>query len=367
MPGAADNPYVVLGVSKEATDDEIHAAWQVRVTAAAKAGHLRTAQRVDAAYELLRNPSRRAHFDRTGAVIESRRATPHVRYHPHAAPVPFRAWGPAQSVRAGRSSRGSQLLVILALAIAAAATLWQVGVLGRSARAVVLDDFGGGVTTMAGVDLPPVHGVGHPHRLLPLALAPAGSGGYKAQSARWNPCAPVHYVVSGVPPFPGADRLLRSAISTVSRATGLLFVYAGTTNETPTERRGPYQPLRYGRRWAPVLVAWTDADTIPRLAGTVVGLGGGDPAEPAGSVVRLVSGIVYLDAPDLATMRQRPTGRAEVRAVMLHELGHLVGLQHVSDPSAIMYPRESPTVPSYSPGDLRGLAHAGRGPCPTVA
>jgi hypothetical protein len=43
----------VLGVGRDATDGEIRAAWETRVTAAAKAGNLVGAQRIDAAYEIL--------------------------------------------------------------------------------------------------------------------------------------------------------------------------------------------------------------------------------------------------------------------------------------------------------------------------
>lgn len=69
MHRVTGDPYAVLGVRRDATDSELRAAWEVRVTAAAKAGDLAGAQRVDAAYEVLRHPSRRAAYDRTGEVL----------------------------------------------------------------------------------------------------------------------------------------------------------------------------------------------------------------------------------------------------------------------------------------------------------
>ena len=241
--------------------------------------------------------------------------------------------------------------------------LWQSGLLGHSSLAASSDIWRPAV--MSAGSMPAVHFIAHPRRLLAAATPPAGSGGYAAQQARFDPCQPIRYVVSGVPPFPGAGQLLTSAITEVSRVTGLLFVYAGTTDEAASTVRPAYEPSRYGKRWAPVLVAWTDPATVTALGGHVVGLGGASSVTRNGETSD-VSGIVFLDAADLARMASRPNGPAEVRAVMLHELGHLVGLKHVADPSAIMYPRVSASVLDYSPGDLRGLAYAGGAACTHV-
>jgi hypothetical protein len=48
--------------------------------------------------------------------------------------------------------------------------------------------------------------------------------------------------------------------------------------------------------------------------------------------------------------------------VVLHELGHLVGLAHVNDPQQLMYSRGS-TSNGLGPGDLAGLARLGEGAC----
>jgi hypothetical protein len=366
VQGVTGDPYAVLGVGRDATDGEIRAAWETRVTAAAKASDLTGAQRVDAAYEVLRHPARRAMYDRTGIVPEQRRPAPDQRFVAPGPPVAFRSWTPAQPRRPNKGSRERiRVLAVALVTVAVAGVLWQMGIFRGSATAAVHSDVWTGSSDASGA-LPPMHLVSRPHRLLASVQPPAGTGGYVARGARWDPCQPIRYVVSGVPPFAGAAKLLKSAITEVSRTTGLMFVYAGSTSELASERRAPYQPDRYGKRWAPVLVAWTDPSAVERLNGPVVGLGGGDAVTPPGDVARIVSGIVYLDAADLAIMLQRPSGQSDVRAVMLHELGHLVGLQHVNDPTAIMYPAESEAVPNFSSGDLRGLASTGNGPCPTT-
>jgi len=52
-----------------------------------------------------------------------------------------------------------------------------------------------------------------------------------------------------------------------------------------------------------------------------------------------------------------------LHAVLLHELGHLVGLAHVNAPTQVMAPRVRVGVEDYQYGDLNGLARLGQGPC----
>jgi hypothetical protein len=171
-------------------------------------------------------------------------------------------------------------------------------------------------------------------------------------------------VVSGNAPA-GQEAVVSSVVTELSRLTGLQFVYDGRTTELAgSDQRPSYQPSRYGRRWAPVLVSWTDPDRVPKLSGGVIGLGGGAAASLNRSPQTYVSGIVYLDAPQFRSDAARSgTQQRALRAIVLHEFGHLLGLAHVSDPAAIMYPEAHLTVTDYSPGDLRGLHALATGHC----
>lgn len=225
--------------------------------------------------------------------------------------------------------------------------------------------------------LPPA---GHEEHDRPLGRplkAPAGSGGFAYETtqadgrspATWDPCRPIHYVTTGTAPA-GAHSLLTSALARVSVVTGFQFIDDGQTDEFPLANRPAYQPDRYGGRWAPLLVAWTNPQQVPELAGKVIGLGGGSSVTARTGRRTIVSGILFLDAPQFAhdlaaagAAQRSEEVRRQLRAVVLHEAGHLLGLAHVADPKQIMYPEAGLQVVDYGPGDLRGLNRLASGAC----
>ncbi len=156
--------------------------------------------------------------------------------------------------------------------------------------------------------------------------------------------------------------LIAAAVARVSAATGLEFVLDGSTDEVARDDRPAYLPDRYPGRWAPVLVSWSDPGASPDLAGDVAGYGGSSRLDLSEGSVYLSGGVV-LDAPQLATLEAEPTGAASVRAIIEHELGHLVGLDHVDDPTQLMNPVGSRAVTDYATGDIQGLALLGQGRC----
>jgi hypothetical protein len=214
-----------------------------------------------------------------------------------------------------------------------------------------------------------VHTEESPERILPFDYSFMRVAGGCAP-ARFDPCQPVHYVVNPANAPSGALDDVREAMAQLATATGMNFVYDGTTDETvpPSGERPSFQPRRYGQRWAPVLIAWERHGGGTREQ--TVGRGG-----PTGIVNGVIlTGYVGLNVDAVANVDTRApvrsgfgtsTGSGPVGAdgvtwgrVLLHELAHLVGLGHSGNRASLMYPKgeEQTTRPArFIDQDLAGL------------
>ena len=189
-----------------------------------------------------------------------------------------------------------------------------------------------------------------------MALQPSSD-----EPIAYDPCRRIPYVVNLRNAPPGAEKLVRDSVEVISEITGLQFAYEGTTDEPVSAGRDIFQPDRYGDRWAPVLIAWSDPGEMPELAGDVAGVGGSIPVETSEGTAVYVTGMVALDGPSFTRYYRSVSGRLASKGIVLHELGHLVGLAHVDDRSQLM-DDTSGTVDPQS-GDIAGLVQLGSGPC----
>ena len=174
----------------------------------------------------------------------------------------------------------------------------------------------------------------------------------------YDPCHRLTYAVDDALAPPGGDGLVEEAVRRVAAATGLLL----------TRRDQPDHPVsvdllttNYGR--SPIVVDWTTPREVPHLRGGRAGLGRSVYMSDWASTQRYyVTGAVALDAPQLGAVLADPEGRALVRATIMRELSHALGLDYVQDDRELMN-EELVGLTTFGPGDREGLAALGTGRC----
>ncbi|MCR1786718.1 hypothetical protein KVF89_29550 [Nocardioides carbamazepini] len=186
--------------------------------------------------------------------------------------------------------------------------------------------------------------------------------GQADEPVTWDPCREIRYQINPDQAPDGTEEtvaFVQESVDEVSAITGLRFAYEGLTDRRP-EHGG--QGLVTARP-DPVLVAWATADEVEELEGAVAGVGGAT-ARSYGDDRWLwfVTGGVTLDADALERIAQERDGGGQARAILLHELGHLVGLDHVDSDAELMFADNVGQL-DFGQGDLNGLALLGTGKC----
>lgn len=199
-----------------------------------------------------------------------------------------------------------------------------------------------------------------PERILAAPELPASNGEFAFIATQkdgktpvgYDPCTTIEVAINPAHAPDDHRDLVEVAIEHTSAATGLDFTLINNTDATPWSR-----PTTSAR--APVLVAFADEDEVPALEGPIAGVGGSMVVESPNGRRSFVTGSVVLDTD---VFNDPDASHTTLQAVVDHEFGHLVGLDHVDDPTELMYP-DSVGVTEFSTGDLRGLAQIGRLPC----
>ena len=175
---------------------------------------------------------------------------------------------------------------------------------------------------------------------------------------RWNPCAPIRYRLhlDGAPAALAGD--VTEALRRLSVATGLTF-----SNQGSTSYAGSFtDPSQLG--WpadTDLLLTVASEGAAPPLAGPTVGYATLNRSVWAGADARILRAEVVLEREFVDYARTGfDAGRSGTAGLLLHELGHAVGLGHSTDETQIMYPTltDRPSA-DYQNGDRTGLSRVG--------
>ncbi len=167
---------------------------------------------------------------------------------------------------------------------------------------------------------------------------------------RRNPCAPIDVFYDTTNQQLDLTETIRSAVAQASAASGVPMQLVGAGRVRPTTPRV-------------LIIDW--------VRGQTDWLGVARQANQADT-----RGVVWRTTLSISLAASRGVARGRWETVVLHELGHILGLQHSHDPTSLMFsPAESkgawPWVTTvFTEGDRRGLyavnAGASGGCVPTI-
>jgi hypothetical protein len=178
------------------------------------------------------------------------------------------------------------------------------------------------------------------------------------KAVRWNPCAPIHWKFRTTGAPAGAGSVVYAAVARVALATGIRFQYDGLTTANPTSSWLP----KSSDNVRPMLIGWTDGSHSDLLAGrpsSVLGVTRTAyfaTSRDGVAIAATKAAVIALDR----TNRLPLTGAVSWKTTILHELGHAMGLDHVSNSKQLMYPVLQRSLYGLQSGDLAGLYRLGR-------
>ena len=163
-----------------------------------------------------------------------------------------------------------------------------------------------------------------------------------APGVRWDPCQTVTYRINPHGGYARSVKDIRAAFRDVGRASGFDFQYVGRTAGKVTRGQHGYHPLG-----TDVIVDWQTPREERGLAGRTAGIGGHWVQDG-----RRFDGYILLD-------RTERLSRRMWRQVVVHEIGHVLGLGHARSRTQVMNSTSSSRNVRWGAGDLAGIRRLG--------
>lgn len=207
----------------------------------------------------------------------------------------------------------------------------------------------------------------------PFALFSSTTPAGKKVTPRWNPCqTAITYRVNirHLDPSARSQALadVKTAFTTIGKATGMAFTFKGTTTYLPKKKNW------YKQSPAEVVVSYVQPNVKSTSSPLMRKTGGQWATGYAMSIpkmwrtsstsrwkIAVGRAAILLNAEHDTRLRPGFGAGSTRGAVLLHEIAHVVGLDHVQDTAQLMYPTViSRATTQLGAGDLAGLAAQGR-------
>lgn len=178
--------------------------------------------------------------------------------------------------------------------------------------------------------------------------AAAFTGGSDAAPLRWETCSPIEVLVNVGPFGQSAYDEIQSAFSEITEISGHTFSLR-PSSAVPSSTWALSTP----GSTPPVVVAWVHPDATDLIESA----SGGTVANPAirGGVRQIVTGAIALNSEHYQRFRAGTGPGATRRNLLLHEIGHLLGLDHAGG-AVLMDPTiGEETVDGFTPVEADAL------------